>query len=86
MCLILPQINTVSDRTTPPLPPSKSPQTNEYRSHNEGAIASLNLVILVPVVSTSISNQIDCLCNLILCMRIKQCSYESACVAYQNNP
>ena len=84
MSLILPQINTVSYPTTPP--PSKSPQTNEYRSHNEGAIASLNLVILVPVVSTSISNQIECLCDLILCMRIKQCSYESACVSYQNNP
>ena len=83
MCLILPQINTVSYPTTPA---SKSPQTNECRSHDEGAIASLNLVILVPVMSTSISNQIDCLCDLTLCMRIKQCSYELACVAYQNKP
>ena len=64
-------------------PSSKSSQTNESRSHNEGAIASLNLVVLVPVVSTFISGQIDCLCDLILCMRIKQCSYESACVAHQ---
>ena len=45
MCLILPQINTVSYPTTPP--PSKTSQTNESRSHNEGAVASLNLVILV---------------------------------------
>ena len=80
MCLILPQINTVflSNNT----PPSKTSQTNESRSHNEGAVASLNLVILVPVVSTSCS-QIYCLCDLILCRRIKQCSYESACVAHQ---
>ena len=81
MRLILPQINTVSYPTTPP--PSKYSHTNESRSHNEGALASLNLVILVPVVSTSISSQIHCLCDLILCMRIKQCSYESACVAHQ---